>query len=46
MTFTEVANNVNFLYFIALIVVLLTFIAYKVSSNEPRLSAKKKTHKS
>ena len=38
MTFTEIANNVNLLYFAALIVVLLTFIAYKVSSN-------KKSHK-
>ena len=38
MNFTEIANNVTFLYFLALIVVLLTFIAYKVSSG-------KKSHK-
>jgi len=34
MNLTEIANNVTFLYFLALIVMLLTYIAYKISSGK------------
>ena len=36
LTFTEIANNVTFLYLLVLIVVFLAFIAYKVSSSKKR----------
>jgi len=40
MNFTQIANNITLLYFVALIAVLLTFIAYKVSSGKKSRSPK------
>ena len=40
MNFTQIANNITLLYFLALIVVLLTFIAYKLSSGKKSRSSK------
>lgn len=34
MNFTEIANNITFIYLLIIIAVLLSFIAYKMSSRK------------